>query len=62
MMQVKQNNTVKKLRYLKNTGRKLKNLPVFILLKKGWFFMEEKEIVLSEEMEKEFTNGKGEEE
>ena len=62
MMQVKQNNTVKKLRYLKNTGRKLKNLPVFILLKKGWFFMEEKEIVLSEEMEKEFTNGKGEKE
>jgi len=62
MMQVKQNNTVKKLRHLKNTGRKSKNLPVFILLKKGWFFMEEKEIVLSEEMEKEFTNGKGEEE
>jgi len=51
--------TVKKLRYLSNTGRKLKNLPVLIFYKEV-FKMEEDEIKITEEMDKELSNGKEE--
>ena len=52
-------NAVKKLRFPLNTGRKFKNLPVLIFYKEV-FDMDEEKIELTEEMEKEFSNGKGE--
>ena len=51
--------TVKKLRYFSNTGRKLINLPVLIFYKEV-FRMEENEIKITEEMDKELSNGKEE--
>lgn len=53
--------TGRKLRYLLNIGRKYKNLPIFYFIKKGASFMED-EIVLTEEMKQELTNGKEENE
>lgn len=50
---------VKKLRYFSNTGRKSKNLPVLIFYKEV-FKMEEDEIKITEEMDKELSNGKEE--
>lgn len=53
--------TVKKLRYFSNTGRNLINLPVLIFYKEG-FDMDEEKIELTEEMEKELSNGREENE
>lgn len=52
-------NTVKKLRFPLNAGRKFKNLPVLIFYKEV-FKMEEDEIKITEEMDKELSNGKEE--
>lgn len=52
-------NAVKILRYFYNKGRKAKNLPVLVFYKEV-FKMEEDEIKITEEMDKELSNGKEE--
>lgn len=54
-------NTVKKLRFPLNTGRKFKNLPVLIFYKEV-FDMDEEKIELTEEMTEELSNGREENE
>ena len=74
MMQKTNNNTVKKLRHYKNTGRKFENLPVLIFYKERMIFMSEKvkatirnekderHVEFTPEMEAELSNGNGGEE
>lgn len=59
LQKLNKNNTVKKLRNFYNTGRKLKNLLVLVFYKEV-FKMEENEIKITEEMDKELSNGKEE--